>query len=218
MRKVFLAVIALVLVLAIHESARPEEYQLQYGHLSKPCCDGVHASNAKMEVIGAPPKGLALPASAGADAIVCKWKTPMVKDGFLYVAFVKSGKNAWRDRAVVDTNCDGKLADETPVEAFMTQGKMDLSFYGPVEVKFPAEGGSLNYHATFGLQASPPAAWARSSCWHECSLTLDGVTYLMGLVDGNSNGAFDDASMDPDDADFLAFPSENTCEIGRAHV
>ena len=215
MRNMRPAVLALLSILAISTSAPAEEYELQYRYVQKPSREGVHGSTGKMEVLDSAPKGVALPQSAGSEPVFCKWKTPLAKDGFIYVAFARSGRNPWRDRIVVDANCDGKLADETPAEPFMTQGRMDFSHYGPIEVKFPAAEGTTAYHATFSLYASVPsqrAAWVRSSCCHETALTLDDVTYKVALVDGNANGTFDDMSTDLTNIDYVAFPSKGGCE------
>lgn len=188
-------------------TAFTEEYSLTRKVSRDPAKDGINPNTAKMEILSPPPKGLALPDGLGADVIICKWTTPMGRDGFVYVAFGKSGKNSWRDRIAVDCDCDGDLADEKPVEAYSTQGKMDLSYYGPIEMSFPAENGTVSYHAVFGLYAGMSAsrnATARSACWREAEITRGETTCRVVLIDANSNGTFNDTSMNLADCDHIA--------------
>ena len=62
-----------------------------------------------------PPAGLALPRFTGDRPLFAKWITPGVQAGHLWLALDQSAKQGAYDRLYVDTNADGRLADEAPV-------------------------------------------------------------------------------------------------------
>lgn len=204
-------ILAATAIFALCGLASAVQYPLEYKHISKPREEGVHGAMANMDVLANPPKNLELPPGAGSDRVFCRWKTPLAETGFVYVVFSRTGIFAWHDRLFVDTNADGRLSDEKPIEPFLTQGRMDFSHYGPVEMKFSSAGQPLAYHATFSFYAGSSTAWVKPSCWRQADIALGRTTYTLALIDGNVNARFDDASMAIAAADFIALPSEGEC-------
>jgi len=94
-----------------------EAQRLQYGtdgQLERSL--GVYAE-VRVRAEPSPPEGLAVPTFTGARPLFAKWMTPRVPAGHLWLALDQSAKDGVYDRLYVDTNADGRLADETPVAA-----------------------------------------------------------------------------------------------------
>jgi len=207
----------LVIILTAGPAARSEQFKLEYrsGDLS---ARGVSTGQCEAVSLPGPPAGVSLPANAGIEPIFAKWETPLAKDGFVYLAATKKEENGLYESLFVDTNFDGNLADESPI----AHAKIGAERFVPVELVFPGHGTDLRYSIAVQVRrvdylSSPPRTVTTlvvsAACWYEGDVTLDGQTYRIALVDGNANGAFDDASMDPKEADLIAIGAGNRASV-----
>ncbi len=97
----------------------------------------------------------------------------------------------------IDANCNGSLADETPV-TLEHGGRCD-----PVEIRFPGEEGPVSYHVPFAgsMQRGEPRLLARTACWYVGQITLNGKALQCMLWDINANGTFNDTGVYIHDTD-----------------
>ena len=108
-------IVWMCIILAATAAGAQEAQRLQYGtdgRLERSL--GVY-SEVRVRAEPSPPAGLALPRFTGDRPLFAKWITPGVQAGHLWLALDQSAKQGAYDRLYVDTNADGRLADETPV-------------------------------------------------------------------------------------------------------
>jgi len=155
----------------------------------------------------AEPKDMPLPKNGGFDPVYAKWQTPMVKEGSVWMAAARSKKGGAYDLLYVDSNCDGRMVDETAAKPVRTEGNYPV--FGPIAIRFPGDNEPITYDVDVmltsvsvttlfsggGAVAQQPRFEVTSGCWHEGEIEVGGKTVGCKLVDVNANGAFDDTSL-----------------------
>jgi len=166
---------------------------------------GVPPSNQRLEVLRQNPD--LPPQAVVAERVAAKWKTPMVKAGFLWVVLGRSKRNGRYDLLFMDTDGDGSLRDEAPIKphhaSLRRNGNEQFASFGPAKVLLESKEGTVVYHLNVHLQCTPDRTEVDVSYggWYDGMVRAgDKLLYCM-VVDSNSNGAFDDASTDFDRAD-----------------
>jgi len=208
MRTLGPAFCVLAVILTATAPAHSEPFKLEY-RSGDPSERGISPGEREAVPLAALPEGVSLPPNAGVNPFFAKWETPLAKGGFVYLAATKNEENGLYESLFVDTNCDGKLADESPI-ASIERGP---ERFAPVDLVFPGQGTDLRYRIavqvrTVGYMSYPArevtTLVVQSDCWYEGDVILDGQTYRIALVDGTANGVFDDTSMDLSKVDFIA--------------
>lgn len=153
------------------------------------------------------PEGLELPELEETEPIFGRWSLPLAPDGGVWLAVVRSKEDGPYDRLYVDADCDGSLADETPLAAYRVRRLRPAgytTYFGPVKVLLPGEDGPIAYHANITYKDWPQ--WTRdpgpkhfylwTAAWYEGRVALGGRNYVLKLVDRNVNGTFTDRRPD----------------------
>jgi len=171
-----------------------------------------------LEVLSEHPESATLP-DVLRNAMFAKWKTPMVEQGFLWVA-VLNDKESRKARLWIDADCDGSLADEAPVEAVKSQGygSHHMSSFQAVRVVFPTADGPVAFHLDFEFRVSGSQAWQLSAAaagWYEGPVTIGDAQGRCILFDANANGAFDDACLNVAQSDRIRLDIGEKLMIGR---
>jgi hypothetical protein len=201
MKTLWLIVVSVSLVAALAGAAGAADAQrLEYRTAADPSAHGAHGGGARIETVAARPDGLELPDLSGDKPVFARWRTPMVKAGFLWLVLDQSKKGGPYDRLFIDANGDGKLRDETPVTPAGGEGG---GRFGPTKISFPADGGPITYHLNVTCYAYPGGEvimlYASSACWYEGRVSAAGRERRCLICDTNANGAFNDAGFDTGD-------------------
>lgn len=143
-----------------------------------------------------------LPKFKGHNQLFAKWSTPMVKDGYLWIALDRTTKQGPYDFLYIDSNANGSLDDETAVEAYRKD--QSSAYFGLVKVIFEVEDGPVTYHLNIrsynygpgenGLDTSPGG-------WYEGDIEVGGQKKHCVLFDYNANGTFNDKSENAGNCD-----------------
>jgi len=149
----------------------------------------------------AAPQGVELPRLASDDPLFGAWVTPMVETGRLWIALDRTHKGGLCDLLLIDSNGDGRLADETALQAYKLN--QHRTYFGPAKVIFQVEDGPVVYHLNFQFYNSGniKRLYASSGGWYEGEITVGGAKKHCVLIDHNVNGAFNDKSIGPGDCD-----------------
>ncbi|MBE0536519.1 MAG: hypothetical protein IH624_12710 [Phycisphaerae bacterium] len=149
------------------------------------------------------PKGIELPRFENEGPLFGAWATPMVENGRLWIAVDRTHKGGLCDRLLIDSNGDGRLADETALQAYKQD--QHRTYFGPVKVIFQVEDGPVVYHLNFQFyrSGSIKRLYACSGGWYEGEITVGETKKQCVLIDHNVNGAFNDKSIGPGDCDRL---------------
>jgi hypothetical protein len=147
------------------------------------------------------PVGIELPDFITNKPLFCKWLTPMVKDGSVWVALDRSKTNGPYDMLFIDSNTNNNLADEASIMAYQTEQLR--SNFGPVKVVFDIEDGPVAYHLNleFSNYNNQNKLSATSGGWYEGTITIGGQKKNCMLIDQNANGTFNDKSDNPYECD-----------------
>lgn len=140
------------------------------------------------------PEGVAVPEFVGTRVHFARWQTPMVAKGYLDLAYDAAPGNRMKQRLFFDTDCDGSLADETPIPS--TYCDRNWTNFELVPIVFPTEDGPVTYHIEVQFYKNKNAKnqfYTQASGWYEGPVTIGGKKYRCALVDYNSNGAFNDS-------------------------
>ncbi len=199
MHILFVAGIGL-LVLASTATAQEEQW-LQY-HSAREVGLLGGAQSRPLEISTEKPSGVELPQFKTESPFFAKWSTPMVKDGFLWVALDRTHKQGPYDVLYIDSNGNGHLADETAVAAY----RIDQygAYFGPVKVIFQIEDGPVTYHLNFISYARDEQnrrLYVSSGGWYQGDITLGGQKKHCILFDYNANGTFNDKSANAAECD-----------------
>ena len=156
-----------------------------------------------------------LPQAKSAKPYFAKWSTPMVENGYLWMALDRAGESGPWDQLYIDTNGNGQLDDETVVAAHRTEGSS--SYFGPVKVVFEVEDGPVSYHLnvrvyTFNNQIQQ--VYIYSGGWYEGEITVAGQKMYCMLIDYNANGTFNDTSQVPNNCDRIRIGKKGTRDTG----
>jgi hypothetical protein len=178
-----------------------EEQWLQYH-----CARGVGLlggpQSRPLEISSEKPSGVELPQFKTENPFFAKWSTPMVKNGYLWIAQDRTHKQGPYDLLYIDSNGNGRLDDEAAVTAY----RMDQysTYFGPVKVIFELEDGPGTYHLNFrysGSDARNSKLYASSGGWYQGQITVGGAKKYCILFDYNANGTFNDKSANAPECD-----------------
>lgn len=142
------------------------------------------------------PSDATFPEFKNEDVIFAKWHTPMVEDGFLWIAVARNYQNGPYDLLYVDAANDGNLAAHEPIRPY-SSWEGGASF-GPVRVMLGSDDGPTVYHITIQVYThnpDRPIVQVMSSCWYEGQVNVNGQQYDVILVDARVNGTFNDSSV-----------------------
>ncbi len=151
------------------------------------------------------PTDVPMPQFKHASPLFAKWKTPMVKAGFLWIGMDRSTKAGPYNLLYIDSNGNGRLDDETPAKPFGV-GQYSANF-GPVKVVFQIEDGPATYHLNVrfdNYNRDKPNLYVAPGGWYEGDITAGGVKKHCVLFDYNANGTFDDRASDARACDRMA--------------
>ncbi len=154
------------------------------------------------EVTSKAPDGVGLPKLAtDSPPLFFMWETPMAAGGGVHIAFERTQGEIQYNRLYIDSNGDGSLADEEVVQAYSVSRTQ--AYFAPVRVMFKDETGSpITYHLGICVCGTPmPHLHVNAACWYEGGVKVDGKEVQCLLVDYNANGAFNDKSLDAEQAD-----------------
>ena len=195
---------------------------LAYRTSSQPGQFGVASRWQDLAFAPGRPEGVELPDFTGADPVFAKWQTPMVKACFLWVALDRSRKDGPYDRLYIDSNTDGSLADERPIEPRHANGTAQAHHvcFQPAKVLFQASDGPVTYHLNVSWDIGPAIKTLRANAggWYEGYVTVGGKTFLCRLVDSNVNGKFSDTSTELSAIDEIRIEADGRIErhfVGR---
>jgi len=141
------------------------------------------------------PEGLELPEFTAEEVVFGKWSSPMAKGEHLWIALDKSNKDGMYNRLFIDSDGDGSLSDEQPVESYRTEHR--YTYFGPVKVVFEGEDGPISYHLNlqFYSREGRKRLYVNSGCWYEGQIEIGDKKKHCVLIDYNANGIFNDRSL-----------------------
>jgi hypothetical protein len=156
------------------------------------------------------PSGVALPALNG-TAYFANWPTPLDQAGGRWLCLDGKRKNGPRNRLYIDRNGNGRLDDESPVEA--SERDEYATIFEPVKMVFKGEDGPISYHVAFQFSQydnQKGYLYAASAGFYEGKVNLGGQKRRVQLIDGNANGAFNDWSVNPSQTDRIVIDDNET--------
>ena len=153
------------------------------------------------EVMSEKPQGVKLPDFKCEERFFARWPTPMVAGGGLWLAFDRKSKDGPHDLLYIDLNGNGSLADESALEAYERDERN--AKFEPVKILFEGEDGPITYHLNVKFYRSPNrtslALWPAG--WYEGAIKVAGAKKYCVLIDYNSNGTFNDKSLNAAECD-----------------
>jgi len=190
-------------------STPAQEQWLQYHSASEVSIVGGVSTRA-LELSDETPAGVNLPQFKTDKPYFAKWPTPMVEAGTLWIACDRSHKYGPYDLLYIDANRNGRLDDEAVVQANRTDRYN--AFFGPVKVIFEIEDGPVTYHLNlrfYGYENRNKSLYAYSGGWYEGDITVDGAKKHCVLFDYNTNGTFNDKSLNARECDRIRIDKED---------
>ena len=213
------AVIICIVLLTVIANAQDEQW-LQYHSAREVRLVGFGSSMQNLDIVNEKPAGVEMPQFKSDKPIFAKWPTPMVQNGYLWVALDRTHKNGLHDKLYIDSNGDGNLSDETAVSAYRTT--QNYTYFGPVKVVFQIEDGPVTYHLNFQFYGSPDndrkRLYASAGGWYEGDVTVNGEKKHCVLFDNNANGTFNDKSLGTYESDRIRIgqaSSQDTRFVGN---
>ncbi len=205
-----------VLFLTSHAPAQQEQW-LQYRSEREVSVIG-GSYQQSLELKSEKPSGMELPQFEGEDQLFAKWQSPMIKDGFLWIALDRKHKNGLYDVLYIDSNGDGQLKDESPVGPYRTD--QYSTYFGPAKVIFEIPDGPVSYHLNIRYYGynEYKRLYISSGGWYEGEVTIGDQKQHCVLFDYNANGTFNDKSLDAYKCDRIrigAKNSQDTCFVGN---
>ena len=190
------------LLIIVSQVPAQQEQWLQY-HSSREASQIFGQAGFHMiEISTQQPAGVKLPQFKGQNQLFAKWHTPMVKDGYLWIALDRTHQQGPYDLLYIDSNANGSLDDETTAAAYRTDQRR--AYFGPVKVIFEVEDGPVTYHLNFRsyqYSTSDNRLYISSGGWYEGDITVGGQKKHCVLFDNNANGTFNDKSANAGDCD-----------------
>ena len=183
--------------------AQEEQWlQYRYNREASEIVSGI--SSHALNFDNSPPSDLTVPVGLGHGVIYVQWKTPMAKDDFVWVALGRSRAGGMINRLVLDENGNGQLADDPVVKAYRAESQQ--SYFGPVKVLFRGDDGPIAYHVNFVNYdvADYQHVFISSAGWYEGKVEIAGQEWTCTLVDHNTNGQFNDQSVNFSHADRIS--------------
>jgi hypothetical protein len=185
------------MVLASTAPAQPEQW-LNY-HTSS---EG--RSYHWLELTTNPPPNVALP-KLNAAPCFARWLTPMDPSGGRWICLDRTGKSGPYNRLFIDSNGNGRLDDESPLNANRTEPYQ--AYFDPARFVFKGEDGPITYHLLlrfYQYDNSPASLLVSSGGWYEGDVDFGDKKRRVQLIDGNVNGTFDDQSANAYECDRVA--------------
>ncbi|MDH7599215.1 MAG: hypothetical protein QHH07_06215 [Sedimentisphaerales bacterium] len=163
------------------------------------------------------PQGVRLPKFKHSNPCFGRWKTPLSEGGFRWFALDRSRANRPYYLLYIDSNGDGHLDDEQVIKG---QTGVDSAGFWPVRVTLKGHEGAVTYHMIIQViwrMGQQPLCLVRSGCWYEGQVKIDERMVNCILLDYTANGTFDDASLDPENADKIIIGEQGTrsAAVGR---
>jgi hypothetical protein len=165
------------------------------------------------------PADVKLPQFKTSQQFFAEWWTPMIKSGWLWIALDRSSEQGKWDLLYIDSNGDGHLDDEDAVTAYRTEQR--YTYFGPVKVVFEGEDGPISYHLNFRFydyNERNRRLYIYSGGWYEGEITIAGQKKYCVLIDYNTNGTFNDKSLQARDCDRIRIGrkgDQNTGFVGN---
>lgn len=199
--------LAVLAACAAGPAGAQEQQWLQYRTAVEPHNHDAWGGSQQVQPSEELPGGVEMPELTGDAPQVARWQTPLAPGGFVWVVLDRSRKRGPYDRLFIDTDCDGKLADETVVEPI--QADAYRTQFGPVKIVFPSEDGPITYHVNVTRYDYEGYKQLRvsSACWYEGQVNLAGQKRRFLACDSNCNGLFCDTSLDFGDLDYVRYQS-----------
>jgi len=215
---ILLAVGISLLVFATSAGAQDEQW-LQY-----------HSEREAQRIIGSmgtlyrgvstyEPADVKLPQFKTSQQFFAEWWTPMIKSSWLWIALDRSSEQGKWDLLYIDSNGDGHLDDEEAIKAYQTE--QYNTYFGPVKVVFEGEDGPISYHLNFRFydyNEQNRRLYIYSGGWYEGEVTVAGQKKYCVLIDYNTNGTFNDKSLQANLSDRIRIGkkgSEDTRFVGN---
>jgi hypothetical protein len=152
-------------------------------------------------VVSDKPEGVELPDFKCEERFFARWHTPMATNGGLWIAFDRKSKSGPHDLLYIDLNGNGSLADESALEAYELDERN--AKFEPVKILFEGEDGPITYHLNIIFYRSPNRTslviWPAG--WYEGAIKVAGANKYCVLIDYNSNGTFNDKSLNAAECD-----------------
>ncbi len=214
---IILAVGISLLVLATSAGAQDEQW-LQY-HSEREAQQIVGGMSSSRTVTSNKPQDVKLPEFKTKQQFFIEWATPMVKSGWLWIALDRTSEQGKWDRLFIDSNGNGHLDDEDAITAYRTD--QYSTYFGPVKVVFEGEDGPISYHLNFRFydyNEQNRRLYIYSGGWYEGEVTVAGQKKYCVLIDYNTNGTFNDKSLQAGDSDRIRIGkkgSEDTRFLGN---
>jgi hypothetical protein len=200
MRLVGVVVVGACLCTWAHVHAQDEQW-LQYrsSQDASAVVGGIGRTEIKLSTTV--PPDLSVPKFKDSKPLYGKWMTPMAKAGFLWLALERSTSKGSYDRLIIDTNANGRLDDETSIKAYRSDP--DQARFGPVKVVLQGDDGPVSFHLDLLVYSSGQRVYClvAAAGWYEGDVTIDGTKTHCALIDYTGNGAFNDTSTSPYQAD-----------------
>ena len=165
----------------------------------------------QVELTTNPPPGVVLP-KLNASPYFARWLTPMDPAGGRWLCLDRTRTSGPYDRLFIDSNGNGRLDDEAPIQARLDSYN---AYFPPAPVVFKGEDGPITYHLVFRsyqYEKNPAQLLASSAGWYEGVVNFDGVKKRIQLIDGNVNGTFNDLASNPYDSDRVQVEGDKTAE------
>ena len=121
-----------------------EPQWLGYRMVEAPTLEMRYIRGVTLNRSGEKPSDDVVPDFNSANPVFFKWESPMVEGGFLWIAFDGDPRYGIGSRCYVDTDCDGRLDDETAVAVKQLDG--NRARFSPVKLVFAGEDGPVTYH------------------------------------------------------------------------
>ncbi|MGD0743863.1 MAG: hypothetical protein ABSA45_01800 [Verrucomicrobiota bacterium] len=165
----------------------------------------------QMELTTNPPPGVALPI-LNASPYFARWFTPMDPAGGRWLCLDRTRKSGPYDRLFIDSNGNGRLDDEAPLQARLDSY---TASFPPAPVVFKGEDGPVTYHLVlrfYQYDKSPARLLASSGGWYEGVVNFDGAKKRIQLIDGDVNGAFNNITPNPFESDRIQVEGDKVGE------
>jgi len=213
---------AIVTVLLSANVCGQEAQWLQYRWAREPHTQLPIVGRLRIEPTSEAPKNVDLPTLSAKEPLFARWETPMAPAGHVWLAMDRSSEDTSYDRLFIDTDADGSLADEQPIEAFRARVRESLSGrilygdFGPVQILFPGEDGPVASHVVLSLYARPGyrRLYVVSAGWYEGIVTLGGRKVHCTLIDTSVNGRFNDTAAARAACDAIRLVAEGKNRMG----
>lgn len=158
-----------------------------------------------------PPPNVALP-KLRQSARFGQWKNAMDKGRWFVLD--RASKSGLLDRIIFDANGNGRLDDDSPINASRREDYN--AYFPPIKLLFKGEDGPTAYHLIvqcYQYQEDRIQLLAGSGGWYEGKVDLAGKKRRVQIFDSTVNGAFNDLGSKSSECDRLVFPGDK--EVSR---